>query len=168
MKSLRTLSVLVVLLGGGALPAAAQTASPEALKAAQELASLTSKQIIAQVTTTLTNEVWPSIEAAMKVKNPKIDARTLAMLRKEFESAQVAAVGEIMNDSAAIYAKLFTADELRQIIAFYRTPVGTKSLTLMPRASIELMREIVPRMQKVSDTVNSKFAEILKQRGFNP
>lgn len=36
-------------------------------------------------------------------------------------------------DLVRIYAEAFTADELRELTAFYRTPLGIKTVSLMPR-----------------------------------
>ena len=40
----------------------------------------------------------------------------------------------------AIYAKHFTADELKQMVAFYKTPVGAKTLVEMPAVINETMQ----------------------------
>jgi hypothetical protein len=138
------------------------------LAAAWELASLTSASVVTQIAATLTNETWPTVEAALRVKNPRIDAGTLAALRREFEDLQARATLEALADAAPIYARHFTAEELRALIAFYRTPVGAKALTVMPRASLELLQGMGPRLQRLSETVNQRFAAILQQRGYNP
>ena len=39
-----------------------------------------------------------------------------------------------------IYDKYFSDDELRQLMAFYETPVGKKTITVMPQLMNELMR----------------------------
>ena len=48
---------------------------------------------------------------------------------------------------------LFTVDELHQLAAFYKTPVGAKTLRLMPQLMNEGMQVgqqiIMPRMQKL-------------------
>lgn len=43
----------------------------------------------------------------------------------------------IKPEMAALYADAFTADELKDLIAFHQTPTGQKSIDIMPR----LMRE---------------------------
>jgi len=124
--------------------------------------------VISDLVNNLANQVWPTIEAGLRIKNPKIDAQTLAELRREFDSLQISAITESINDAAPIYARLFTVDELRAIIAFYRSPTGSKALRVMPQASSELISHIAPRMQVLSATVNQRFATILYQRGYIP
>jgi hypothetical protein len=142
--------------------------SPEALPAARELATLTAGAVISEVVTAMTSQVWPVVEASLRVKNPTIDAPTLTALRREFEQLEVNAIREVMIDGAPIYARYFTANELREMIAFYRTPTGAKALAVMPRASLELLQSLAPRMQPLSESVNRSFAAILQQRGFQP
>jgi hypothetical protein len=169
MKSLRVLVLASAATFGGISPGLAQnTPSAESLAAAWELASLTSASVVTQISATLTNETWPTVEAALRVKNPRIDPATLATLRREFEDLQARATLEALADAAPIYARHFTAEELRQLIAFYRTPVGAKALAVMPRASLELLQGMGPRLQRLSETVNQRFAAILQQRGYNP
>ena len=153
----------------GATPAlAADAASGETLQAAKELASLTSSSAMPQLVNNLTQTAWPGVEGALKLKNPTLDNATLSELRKEFERLQVMIMLEALSDSAPVFARYFTAQELREIIAFYRTPTGTKALTAMPQASMELLAALPPRIQALSTSVNARFAAILKERGFNP
>jgi hypothetical protein len=62
---------------------------------------------------------------------------------------------EMVNVSVEVYARHFTAAELREITAFYRSPVGTKLLAKMPELQQESMRAsqrvILPRVMKIAD-----------------
>jgi hypothetical protein len=58
--------------------------------------------------------------------------------------------------SYPLYDKFFTEDELRGLISFYRSPVGQKSIEVMP----ELMRE---SMQKASEMILPKIEPIITQ-----
>jgi hypothetical protein len=52
-----------------------------------------------------------------------------------------------------VYAQHYSVAELRQLGAFYKTPVGAKTLRLMPQLMNEGMqagqRIMMPRMQKL-------------------
>ncbi|NYE62299.1 hypothetical protein FHW58_003514 [Duganella sp. 1224] len=108
-------------------------------------------------------------EAAIK-NNPKLSAddkqKALAQMEAELPGAvsamqsvlnDPALVDDILNETVPIYARNFSADELKQITAFYRTPVGAKMLTKMPQLMGEGMqvgqqivaRRIGPMMQKL-------------------
>ncbi|MGV7210530.1 DUF2059 domain-containing protein [Oxalobacteraceae bacterium A2-2] len=66
-------------------------------------------------------------------------------------------VDEILAETVPIYARNFSPDELKQIAAFYRTPVGAKMLATMPRLMGEGMqvgqqvvqRRLGPMLQKM-------------------
>ena len=50
------------------------------------------------------------------------------------------------NAAASLYAKYFTHEDIRQMIAFYETPSGRKIISLMPAITADVM-EIAARMQ---------------------
>jgi hypothetical protein len=58
-----------------------------------------------------------------------------------------------------IYARHFSDDELRELIAFYRSPVGRKSLEALPRAMTEITLEVGPALAPiVTSLVNEAVA----------
>jgi hypothetical protein len=142
--------------------------SPETLLAARELTSITSVTVLSRVVSGVTEQVWPSIEASLRLKNPTIDPATLGQLRHEYENLQVSSLFDSLNETTVMYARYFTAEELRDIVAFYRTPTGAKALAVMPQVSAELMGALAPRMLSVAAAVNQRFSAILQQRGYVP
>lgn len=62
-------------------------------------------------------------------------------------------VDDMIEEIVPLYARHFTADEMRQLAAFYRTPVGAKALEKMPQLMGEGMRigqkVVEPRVQKL-------------------
>jgi hypothetical protein len=112
----------------------------------------------------MTNAFWPSVEA--KAKADKIDDVTVAELRKEFERVQLASVTEIMKEAPPIYARHFTVDELKQLIAFYRTPVGVKALRELPQVMGEFTAKLVPRMQSMQQASIEAFNRVLREHGY--
>jgi hypothetical protein len=61
--------------------------------------------------------------------------------------------------SAAIYARHFTVDELKQITAFYRNPVGQKMLEKLPIVT----QESVVIGQKFGEMVGKQLQERMIQ-----
>ena len=170
MTILRTVAVvaLLALFGApiGLRPAAAQSPpSPEALQAAQDLVSVVSKDTIRQLVTQVTSQVWPMLERGLRAKKPDIPADTLADLRKEFERIQLEYMSGLMSDAPVIYARHFSADELRELLAFYHTPVGAKALRELPQITAEVMALIMPRLQQVQQQTMAAFTKILHDRG---
>ena len=72
--------------------------------------------------------------------------------------ADPALVDEMLEAMVPIYARHYTVDEMRQMAAFYQTPVGQKSLRLMPQLMAEGMqvgqRIMMPRMNKLMQELN--------------
>jgi len=161
MKRLLTCLLLAAALTA---PVRAQTPpSPDAMAAAQELATLMGSDTVGQMSAALTEQIWPSIERQL---GPKVDAATLAELRVEFEHALSSFTAEVSKDSPAVYARHFTADELRAMLAFYKSPVGQKALSTMPTVMSELGQQMAPRMQAFQADLHTKMEATLKKHGY--
>jgi uncharacterized protein len=149
----------------GCSPAQAQgPGSPEALAAANDLSKIMSVETIGQMTKAITAQAWPKIEAGLRAK---VDAETMAEVRSEFEKALQDFTVEAMTDAPAIYARHFSASELRDMTAFYRTATGIKALQLMPQVMAEYMGAIMPRAQTFERNLEARLVAIMKRRGFN-
>jgi hypothetical protein len=72
---------------------------------------------------------------------------------------------EVINDAPAIYTRYFTAQEMRDLLAFYRTPAGAKALRVMPQALAELSAKSLARMQGLQERVYLAFLNVLQKRG---
>lgn len=61
-----------------------------------------------------------------------------------------ALIEEMMAEIGPLYARNYTVDELKQLSAFYRTPLGQKMLALSPRLAAESMavgqKIVAPRL----------------------
>jgi len=66
-----------------------------------------------------------------------------------------------------IYARNFTAAELREVIAFYRSPVGQKFLEKMPAIAQESMISGQKWGQEIAGELRTKIIEELRKRGHN-
>jgi len=166
----RTIAVLALLALFGApmglRPAAAQNAAtPESLQAARDLVAVVSKDTMGQLVTQVTAQVWPMLERGLRAKQPDISAAVLADLRKEFERIQLEYMSGLMNDAPSVYARHFSAAELRELLAFYRTPIGVKALHELPQITAEVMGMIMPRLQQVQQQTMGAFTKILHDRG---
>lgn len=162
-----TVATLAVLAGTWLVQPAQVRAqgvgSPEAVTAARDLFSLMSKDIVVQMSRQLSAQMWPLIQTEL---NGKADADTLTKLRGEFERIQVENLLIIMKDAPAIYARHFTAPELRELIAFNRSATGQKALHEMPQVMSETVALIIPRMQDLQKQTKDAFDKVLRERGY--
>jgi hypothetical protein len=136
--------------------------SPEAVAAAKELLAIMSPDMVGQMMQGMVAQMWPQLERSF---GPKIDAATSAELRTEFERTLQKYVLDSMQDMPAIYARYFTADELHQLAGFYKTPVGAKALTLMPKVMGDFSSTMLPRMNSFQQDLQARLQAILKKHG---
>lgn len=160
-------TVAVLLLAGGVIGVQAQSApDSDALQAAKELMGVLGKDTIRQMAEQVTTQIWPQITRGLQAKQ-SVTPEQLSDLRKEFERIQIEFLTKVMADAPAIYARHFTAAELRELLAFYRTPVGEKSIRVLPAITAETLALISPRMKDVQSRAMDAFSKVLRQRGFN-
>ena len=146
--------------------ARAQTpSSPETLQAATELASIMSKDLLAQMTNQMTARVWPQIEAKAR---GNADPGTLAELRAEFERVVLDFVTQSLKDMPDIYARYFTVDELHEMAAFYRTSTGQKALQRMPKVLGESYGLLLPRLTGLQQELQQATARFMTKHGKVP
>jgi uncharacterized protein len=138
----------------------------EAVDAARDLLMLMSHDMIMRLVGQVTTQMWPAIESRLRAYNKSLDDAGLADLRKELERIQVDYMMNIVKDGPAIYARHFTAQELREIIAFYRTPTGRKLLDTTPQLSAEVAAMITPHMPEFYGRTMEAFVKALRSRGY--
>jgi hypothetical protein len=166
LRKVRMLVIATSLLAPAALAErAAAQAQPtsDALAAATDLFTVMSADMIGQISSQMTAQLWPLVERDLR---QKVDAAALSELRKEFERIQADAVTEAMKEGPPIYARHFSAAELRELAAFYRTPLGKKTLRSLPAITGEIMQSLMPRMQAMQASTQERFGAILRQRGY--
>ena len=146
-----------------ALPARAQEPSPETLAAARDLSAIMTGDTITQMTVAMANQIWPTIEAQL---GAKVDAATLAEIRTEFEGSLKAFTGEVMKDAPDVYARHFSAQELRDMVAFYKSPTGSKALHEMPKVMAAVGGRMAPRMQALQTDLDQRMGAILQKHGY--
>jgi uncharacterized protein len=161
MRKTFPVAAVVLLCAVGGLRA--QDASPETLAVAKELAAVISVDTINQLSEAMTAQIWPKLEAEL---GRKVDQATLQELRKQFEAALARFVSQAMDDAPAIYARHFTAQELRDIAAFYKTASGRKALQKMPQVTAESFGAIMPRMKNFQAELEDIIDKIMTQRGY--
>ncbi len=72
---------------------------------------------------------------------------------------------EIGEQFAKIYATYFTEQELKDLLAFYTSPLGKKSLEQEPAVFENAQQFMASWAQKFSEELNSKFRSEMKARG---
>jgi hypothetical protein len=167
MKLWRMLLVFLplVLLGGGPARAAGEP-DPEALKAAKELSAIVTTDMLKQMSAQVLSLTWPGIEKNLKAKQTLTTAQ-IDSLRQDLDRIQVDYFSELMEDAIPLYARHFTAAELREMLAFYKTPVGKKAIRELPQVMTEMMAIITPKMTTMQNEIMQAFGKVLRKRGLS-
>jgi hypothetical protein len=166
MKSLSgILSAACLALALTALPAAAQQpakpASPAAIAAAKEI--LTMKNAGAMYAQAVPNIVQQTKDQLMQTNlNYQKDLNEVAVIVAQKLAGKEKEIGEGM---AAVYAGDFTEQELKDLVTFYKSPLGQKLLTTEPRAIQQSMGFMNQWAQQFAETVNGEFRAEMRKRG---
>ncbi len=163
MRRLLYSAVVYCLMVGMAPLALAKEPSSEALREANKLFDLTFSGTFFE---NLTAQVWKSVEQALKAKNPSISEDVLSTFKSELMAIQQEQMADVMKEAPRIYARHFTVDELKQLYDFQASPIGKKSLKVMPQIMGELMPLILKHAQQAGPRVMQKLQEKIKQKGY--
>jgi hypothetical protein len=72
---------------------------------------------------------------------------------------------EVLTETARLYATRFTEQELKDALAFYKSPLGRKLLTEEPVLADQSMRSAASWADKLSEEVISKMRAEMRKRG---
>jgi len=120
------------------------------MKAASDKAPVVLRQIVTQKLTENTK-----LDAAARAKLVAAIDKKLPAAEEALEQlfSDPATSAEITSETAKIYTRHFTVEEMQQTAAFYRTPAGAKMLAIAPKVTAESLafgqRFMAPRMDKL-------------------
>ena len=157
------LTVCLIVCWFAAVPARAQTPSPDAVAAAHELiVTMRSVDFFKTIMPTLMQGLKPAI-----VQNrPQVERDYDAIVPLLLEGMN-ARLNEVMEQIAAVYARNFTADELREAVAFYRGPTGQKFVQKLPAITQESILIGQRWAQSVGGELRGRMIDELRKRGHN-
>lgn len=119
--------------------------------------------ILAQITDAVGN----ATETALRQKHPGIDRKAVDIVREVVEESFAGLKPDLVRFTGTFMVSNFTENEIRDLIAFYKTPTGRKSLTLVPKMTQELSVWIAPTMERVQAEMAEKLRKRLKKEGFD-
>jgi hypothetical protein len=151
------------LLAAGPAGAQSQTPSPEAMTAAREL--IVTMQM-ADNLKTIMPAIMRSLKPAIVQNRPQIERDYDALVPLLLEGMK-ARLNEMIDQVAALYARTFTAEELREVGAFYRGPTGQKFVQRQPLITQESMLIGQRFAQSIGTEIRDRMIEELRKRGHN-
>jgi hypothetical protein len=172
MKSLSIILSAAGLALGLALagvPAGAQQAAAPALKSGSPAAIAAAKEILAMknanamYANAVPNLVQQTKEVLLQNNlNYQKDLNEVAVIVAQGLAGREKEIGEGM---AKIYANEFTEQELKDLVTFYKSPLGQKLLATEPRAIQFSMSYMNQWAQSFSEVVNGQFRAEMRKRG---
>ena len=141
--------------------ARAQTPSPEAMAAAREL--VTTLKLSDQYKALLP-VILLGLKPALTQDRPEIERDYDAMM-PAVADAYTPYYNAMVDSIATVYANSFSVDELRQIEAFYRQPVGQKFLDksqAIRRQSVQIGEDT---SRKAAEDLRASLTQLLRQKG---
>lgn len=171
MKSLsRILSAAGLVLALTAAPASAQApAAAPALKPASPAAMAAAREVLAlkTVSAMYANAVPGLVERTKNTLlqsnlNYQKDLNEVAVIVAKNLAGREKEIGEGM---AQVYANEFTEQELKDLVTFYKSPLGQKLLTAEPRAVQMSMAYMNQWAQSFAEIINGQFRAEMKKRG---
>jgi hypothetical protein len=170
MKSfLRILSAAGLALGlaFAAVPALAQQpgapkpASPAAIAAAKEILAMKNASQMYQ--NAVPNIVTQTKDSLLQANlNYQKDLNEVAVIVAQSLAGREKEIGEGM---AQVYASEFTDQELKDLVTFYKSPLGQKLLLNEPKAIQLSMAYMNQWAQNFAETVNAQFRAEMRKRG---
>ena len=115
----------------------------------------------------ITDAVGNATEAALRKEHPGIDQKAVDIAREVVEETFAELKPELVRFTGTFMVRNFTENEIRDLIAFYRTPTGRKSLTLVPKMTQELSAWIAPTMQRAQKEMAVKLKKRLEKEGYD-
>jgi uncharacterized protein len=176
MKSVfKMLPAAFAVLGLAGLPAAAQQApaqqqapalkpgSPAAIAAAKEILAM--KNAAAMYANAVPNIVERTKDTLLQTNlNYQKDLNEVAVIVAQRLAGREKEIGDGM---AQIYANEFTEQELKDLVTFYKSPLGQKLLASEPRAIQFSMSYMNQWAQNFAEIVNGEFRAEMRKRGKN-
>ncbi|MEM8685698.1 MAG: DUF2059 domain-containing protein [Pseudomonadota bacterium] len=151
------LSVLVL-----AGPVMAEQPTAQHVKAAREMLRLTEAD-------KMFNGVLPVLLKQqlqlVKQLQPAISPEALERFEVLFVAEAKKGIQKVMDDVAVVYAEALSEEELGEIAAFYKSPVGRKMIEIKPEMAQKAMKIGIAWGQEVGTTVGEKVIEQLKEEG---
>jgi uncharacterized protein len=154
-------AALLALVLAALSPAQAQQPSANAIALAKEI-------IIVKGGNAIYDPVVPQlVDRARTVflqANPLL-GKDLGEVAAKLQAEFTPRTAELLNDGAKLYASKFTEQELKDVLAFYKSPVGRKVIAQEPVILDQSSANVDEWANKVADEVIAKFRAEMRRRG---
>lgn len=152
---------LALALPISTVPAAAQQPTPAALATAKEIVTVKGGDAFWRP---VVRGVVERARGMFTQSNPMLGKdlnEVAAKLHTEYDTR----TAEMLNEAAKAYTSRFTEQELKDLLAFYKSPLGKKVLAQDPAILEQNMKDAQAWADKLSNEVISKMRAEMRKRG---
>ena len=178
-KQFAAIASAIAFLSYPAFVQAAPAADPAAVEATRQMLSAMKVRELTVQSLSQSEKIMPQQMRTMVTQMVQADTTMTPAQKKQglekFEKmlpAMTATIHGMLSDPSLVdqmvaemvplYADTYTVDEIRQLSAFYQSPLGQKMLANMPQLTARSMeisnRIMVPRMQKLMSQIMQDMA----------
>jgi len=152
---------LLALVLAALSPAQAQQPSANAVALAKEI-------ILVKGGNAIYDPVIPQIVNQARTiflqANPLL-GKDLGEVAAKLQAEYTPRTAELINDGATLYASKFTEQELKDVLAFYKSPVGRKVIAQEPVILDQSSANVDQWANKVAEEIIAKFRAEMRRRG---
>lgn len=152
------LSILFVLMSFGAVHAD-EAARNELAKILVEKTS--SNAMVDQ----MAEAVWPTLEATITKANDEVGEELLGKMKAVYVDLNRDLVNSMSGDIVQFYSTNFTEEELQQLLEFYESDLGKKTLEMTPKLMSEVMPGMMAQIQQDIPKMIEEFKVLLEEEG---
>jgi hypothetical protein len=139
----------------------AQQPSATAMASARELVTIKGAKTIYEP---LIGGIIEKAKGMFLQTNPML-SKDLNEVAGKLRADLVPRSAELVTETARLYATRFTEQELKDALAFYKSPLGRKLLVEEPTIADESMRSMASWADKLSEEVVAKMRAEMRKRG---
>jgi hypothetical protein len=150
---IKTIAAAAMAMLVAAGPAGAQNPSPEAMAAAKELVVVSRAADSFKAFLPL---IAQQLKPAIVQGRPEVE-RDYDKVMPIMTEVALKQLDKLTDEIAVIYARTFSADEMRQVAAFYRTPVGQRFLDKVP----DILQQSMALGQKFGEALVKEIQQTL-------
>jgi hypothetical protein len=156
-------AVLALAVAAFVAPAHAQQPSPAALAAARDLMEVKGvKNLVEPVVVGVVEQT----KSVILQTNPGL-GKDLDEVGAQLRTEYAPRTAEMANEIVLLYAQRFTEQELKEALAFYKTPTGKKLLAEEPKILDETYGRVQQWAGKLQGEVMGRVRTEMKKRGHN-
>jgi uncharacterized protein len=156
------MATMAIALAAMSPAAHAQQPSAAALATAKEIVSLTGSTVLF---TPLIAGVIEQAKLLLLQQNPNL-GKVLTEVGDKMRADMAPRFEELVNELARQYATHFNEQEIKDLLAFYKSPLGKKLIVEQPAVADASLKFAQTWANNLSDEVIAKMREELKKKGY--